>query len=43
MKAKGRSTILFILTLIVIVSFAFAGAKGFEIAGWDSTKLLLRD
>ena len=35
MKAKGRSTILFILTLIVIVSFAFAGAKGFEIAGWE--------
>lgn len=35
MKAKGRSTILFILTLVVIVSFAFAGAKGFEIAGWE--------
>ena len=35
MKAPGRSTILFILTLIVIVSFAFAEAKGFEIAGWE--------
>lgn len=35
MKAKGRSTILFILTLVVIISFAFAGAKGFEIAGWE--------
>ena len=32
---KGRSTILFILTLIVIVVFAFAGARGVEIAGWE--------
>ena len=32
---KGRSTILFILTLIVIVVFAFAGASGVEIAGWE--------
>lgn len=32
---KGRSTILFILTLIVIVVFAFAGARDVEIAGWE--------
>ena len=32
---KGRSAILFILTLIVIVVFAFAGARGVEIAGWE--------
>ena len=32
---KGRITILFILTLIVIVVFAFAGARGVEIAGWE--------
>ena len=32
---NGRSTILFILTLIVIVVFAFAGARGVEIAGWE--------
>lgn len=32
---KGRSTILFILTLIVIVVFAFAGARGVKIAGWE--------
>ena len=32
---KGRSTILFILTFIVIVVFAFAGARGVEIAGWE--------
>ena len=32
---KVRSTILFILTLIVIVVFAFAGARGVEIAGWE--------
>ena len=35
MKRKGRSTILFILTSIVIFSLAFAGAKGVEIAGWE--------
>ena len=32
---KVRSTILFILTLLVIVVFAFAGARGVEIAGWE--------
>ena len=35
MKRKGRSTILFILTSIVIFTLAFAGAKGVEIAGYE--------
>lgn len=32
---KGRSAILFILTLIIIVAFAYAGGRGIEIAGWE--------
>ena len=35
MKTKGRSTILFILSFIVIIFLAFAGFKGFEIGGWE--------
>ena len=34
-QTKVRSAILFILTFIIIVAFAFAGAKGVEIAGWE--------
>lgn len=35
MKVKGRSTILFILSFVIIVSLAFAGFKGVEIGGWE--------
>lgn len=35
MKAKGRSTTLFILSFIIIVSLAFAGFNGVEIFGWE--------
>lgn len=34
-NTKVRSSILFILTLFVIVTFAYAGAKGVEVAGWE--------
>ncbi|MGL5380717.1 protein translocase subunit SecD [Clostridium sp.] len=34
-KSKGRSSILFILCVVAIFSLAFAGFKGFEIAGWE--------
>lgn len=34
-RTKVRSTILFILTLVIIVAFACAGGKGFEVAGWE--------
>lgn len=32
---KVRSAILFILTLVVIVAFAYAGGRGVEVAGWE--------
>lgn len=32
---KGRSTTLFILSVIIIISLAFAGFKGVEIGGWE--------
>lgn len=32
---KGRSATLFILAVIIIISLAFAGFKGVEIAGWE--------
>ena len=35
MKTKGRSTVLFILSFIVIAFLAFTGFKGFEIGGWE--------
>lgn len=35
MKVKGRSTILFILSFVIIISLAFAGFKGIEIGGWE--------
>lgn len=35
MKTKGRSTILFILSFIIIATLAFAGFHGIEIAGWE--------
>ena len=38
MKTKGRSTILFILSFIVIIFLAFAGFKGFEIGGWEDIR-----
>ncbi len=34
-RTKVRSAILFILTLVVIVTFAYAGGMGVEIAGWE--------
>lgn len=34
-RTKVRSAILFILTLVVIVAFAYAGGMGVEIAGWE--------
>ena len=34
-RTKVRSTILFILTLVVIVAFAYAGGRGVEVAGWE--------
>lgn len=34
-NTKVRSSILFILTLVIIVAFAYAGAKGVEVAGWE--------
>lgn len=35
MKVKGRSTMLFILSFVMIVTLAFAGFKGIEIGGWE--------
>ncbi len=35
MKVKGRSTMLFILSFVIIVTLAFAGFKGIEIGGWE--------
>lgn len=32
---KGRSTTLFILSVIIIISLAFAGFRGIEIGGWE--------
>ena len=34
-RTKVRSAILFILTLVVIVAFAYAGGRGVEVAGWE--------
>lgn len=34
-KSKSRSSIIFILCVVAIFSLAFAGFKGFEIAGWE--------
>lgn len=34
-RTKVRSAILFILTLVVVVTFAYAGGIGVEIAGWE--------
>ena len=34
-RTKVRSAILFILTLVVIVVFAYAGGRGVEVAGWE--------
>ena len=34
-RTKVRSTILFLLTLVFIVAFAYAGARGVEVAGWE--------
>ena len=34
-RTKVRSAILFILTLVVIVTFAYSGGIGVEIAGWE--------
>ena len=34
-RTKVRSTILFILTLVVIVALAYAGGRGVEVAGWE--------
>lgn len=35
MKVKRRSTMLFILSFVIIVSLAFAGFRGIEIGGWE--------
>lgn len=34
-KSKSKSSILFILCIVAIISLAFTGFKGFEIAGWE--------
>lgn len=35
MKVKGRSSILFILSFVIIGTLAFAGFKGIEVGGWE--------
>jgi SecD/SecF fusion protein len=34
-KSKSKSSILFVLCVVVIMSLAFIGFNGFEIAGWE--------
>ena len=34
-KSKSKSSILFVLSVVVIILLAFVGFKGFEIAGWE--------
>ena len=34
-RKKSRSIAVFVLTIVVILSLAFSGFKGFEIAGWQ--------
>ncbi|MGG7058516.1 protein translocase subunit SecD [Clostridium tertium] len=34
-KSKSKSSILFVLCVVVIMSLAFVGFNGFEIAGWE--------
>lgn len=35
MKVKGRSTVLFIVSFVMIITLAFAGFKGIEVGGWE--------
>lgn len=33
-RSKSKSSVLLILSVVIIISFAFIGFKGFEVAGW---------